>query len=168
MSIDPVALRNEIVNDLTALGLKAMVATAEGGTSLGSTRDADIVGALNLARVSIQVKRSDITGQEVLQAITVADYTALPGTPTAAQLSSERRYLAWLTGLCAVPTVRLLNDDGTDGPVIANLKAMFAPGTGTLTRLQALQTRNGSRAEQLFGAGAAVTVSDVSLALRGR
>jgi hypothetical protein len=168
MAIDPAALKAEITTDPTALGLPALVATAEGGTSAAGTRDADVAALLNLPRASIQVKRSDIAPREICNAINVADYTALPATPTNAQLSTERRYLAWMTGLMAVPSVRLQNDDGTDAPAVTNLKAMFAAGTGTLTRLQALQTRNGSRVEQLFGVGTFAALADVSLALRGR
>jgi hypothetical protein len=167
MAIDYAALKAECLTDPTGLGLPALVATADGGTSTGGTRAADVAAALNLVRASIQVKRSDIAPSEICNAINVADYTALPGTPTAAQLSTERRYLAWLTGLMSVPTVRLQNDDGTDAPAVTNLKAMFAGGTGTLTRLQALQTRTGSRVEQLFGAGAVVSWQDVAHALTG-
>jgi hypothetical protein len=148
MPFDPTALRTEIATDPRGYGYAAKVAAAD---------DRGLAGLLNLARAAIPIKRADITPAEVFGAINVADYTALPANPSAAQLSSERRYLAWLSGLAAVPAVRLQNDDGTDGPVIANLKAMFAAGTGTLTRLQALQTRSGSRAEELFGATVAVT-----------
>jgi hypothetical protein len=167
-AIDPAALRNEITTDPTGLGLRALVAAAEGGSAVGPTRDADVAAALNLLRAGIQVKRSDVTPAEIFGAVDVGDYAALPASPSVAQLSSERRYLAWLSGLAAVPAIRLLNDDGTDGPAIVNLKAMFGAGTGTRTRLSALATRNGSRAEQIWGAPATVSVSDVSLALRGR
>lgn len=155
MAVDLTALRTELQNDPASLGYAALL-------TAGS--DQGLADALNLRRASIQVRRADIAPAEIAGAIAVADYTALPGTPTAAQLSTERRFLAWLTGIMAVPTLRLLNDDGTDGPAIANFKAMFAAGTGTLTRLSALASRTGSRAEQLFGTGVGVTALDVARA----
>lgn len=158
MSMTAAALRTELQTDPAALGYAALVA---------SGNDAGLASLLNAPRAGIAVRRADISTQELAEAILVTDFTALPANPTAAQLSSERRYLAWLTGLLAGSAVRLLNDDGTDTPVVANLKAIFAAGTGTHTRLVALASRQGSRAEQLWGRGATVGASDVAAALRG-
>ena len=47
-------------------------------------------------------------------------------------------------------------------PVIANFQVMFPAGSGTRARLIALASRNGSRAEQLFGVGVQITHADVS------
>lgn len=132
--------------------------------------DSDMAAKINAVRdgtngAAIPVRRADVAVADVYAAVSVADYTALPGTPTAAQLSAERRYLAWFSGLAAMGRIRLLNDDGSDTPVVANFKAMFAAGTGTLTRLAALASRSGSRAEQLFGSGVVVTIDDVGRAL---
>lgn len=151
-----VQLKTELQTDPTAIGY---------ATDLANRTDHKLAEAVNLVRLSITVKRKDVSARELYEAIEVTDYTALPGSPTAAQLSAERRYLGWLTGLIALDRVRLQNDDNTVTPVGANLQAMFAGGTGTRTRITALMTRTGSRAEQLFGVGTVVTVDDVSTAL---
>jgi hypothetical protein len=154
--VDYVALASEINTDPATVGYAALKA---------ALNDQGLADALNLARASVTIRRADIAPQALWEAIDVADLTALPGTPTAAQLSTERRQLAWLTGLAALPTVRLLNDDGTDTMIRKNLLAMFTAGSGTLTRLAALSVRQGSRAEFLFGAAAVVTNIDVARAL---
>lgn len=162
MALTLAALKTELLTDPVGYGYAAFIAASE---------PENCAAALNKARLgndgfpAVTVRRADISSQEIVEAIVVADYTALPGSPTAAQLSAERRYLAWLGNLAAVGTVRLLNNDGSDGPVITNLKAMFNGGTGTITRLNAIANRNGSRAEQLWGAGVVVSTQDVAAAL---
>jgi hypothetical protein len=132
--------------------------------------DAGLATALNLPRTganggpAITFRRANIASSEILNAVVVADYPALQANPSAAQLSSERRYLSWLTALMAVPQVRLSNDDGTDAPAMVNLKVMFN-GTPTGTRLGAIATRFGSVAEFMFGQFVVLTDSDVSQAL---
>lgn len=136
---------------------------------LAAGNDAALADLLNQVRAGITLKRTDVGATELVQAINVADYTSIGATPTAAQLSTERRYLAWLATLAALGEgrVRLQNDDGTDTPVTTNLKVMFASGTGTFTRIAALLTRTASRAEELFGRGVRVTSTDIAQALRG-
>lgn len=163
MAMTLAALKTEIQTDPQTYGYAAHVAAGEPeliAEKLNKVRDGTD------GEAAITLRRADISPQELWGAISVADYTALPGNPTAAQLSTERRYLSWLTGLSAQPKVRLLNDDGSDGPVIANLNAMFGAGTGTRNRIAALANRFGSRAEQLFGADTVVSIQDVSDALR--
>ena len=163
MAISYPALKSEINNDPLAYGYQAFVTAAE---------PENVAALLNKVRkgddgeAAITFMRSNITSKELWEAINVADYTALPGSPTAAQLSAERRYLSWMGGLPAIGTVRLLNDDASDGPVITNLKAMFPSNTGTYARLALLVTRYGSRAEQLFGQGVVVSNQDVATALQ--
>ncbi len=150
-------LKTELQTDPSSLGYAAPLAA---GTM------AALAGLLNQPRASIRIRRADIASSEVAIAIEVTDFTSLQANPTAAQLSSERRYLAWLTAILAVPAVRLLNNDGSNTPVITNFQAMFPAGSGTRTRLLALAERDGSRAEQLFGVGVVVSYQDVGLALR--
>lgn len=157
------ALKNELLTDVQSYGYAAFIAASEPENCAAALNK---VRTGNDGEAAITVRRADISSQEIVEAIVVADYTALPGSPTAAQLSAERRYLAWMGNLAAVGTVRLLNDDGSDGPVITNLKAMFNGGTGTIARLNAISSRPGSRAEQLFGAGVVVTTQDVAAALQ--
>jgi hypothetical protein len=147
-------LKTELQTDPTALGYAA--------TGSNDLAKADL---LNLPRAGITIRRADVTPKELIEAISIADYVASPSNPSAIQLSTERRYLAWLSGLSSLETVRLFNDDGSNGPVALNLIAMFTAGSGTLTRLTALAQRQGSRAEQLFGVGVRVSASDIGAAL---
>lgn len=158
MAIDYVAFKTELQTDPQALGYAASRTAGD---------DVTLAGIVNLARAGITIRRSDIQPLELASAIDVVDYTSIGASPTAAQLSTERRFLAWLTAVFALPVLRLVNDDGSDTLIIKNFKAMFAAGTPTLTRLSALSVRNGSRAEQLFGAGTVVSSADVAKALRG-
>lgn len=156
-----VALKSELNNDPRAYGYAPL------RTSGSDNALADL---LNLVRdgtngTAIPIRRADIASKELWEAIDVTDMTALPGAPTATQLSAERRQLAWLTGLPAIPRIRLLNDDGSNTPAVANLLAIF-PASGTRTRLTALASRNGSRAEELFGRDVRLTDADVAIALR--
>lgn len=155
MAIDYAALKSELQTDPNAYGYAA--------TNGNDVAKADL---LNLARAAITIRRSDVPAKDLWEAIDVGDYTALQANPTATQLSLERRYLAWMTGLPTFGTVRILNDDGSNGPVAANLLAMFPAGSTTRARIVALASRNGSRAEQLFGQGVVVTAQDVGKALR--
>lgn len=169
MTINYGALKTELNTDPAGLGYAPFLAKGD---------DVDLANLLNFVRdgttacpvnnvigAAITVRRADIDVASVYAAIAVSDYTSLPTNPNSTQLSTERRLLAWLTGLAAMATIRLLNDDGTDTPVIANFKAMFAAGTATLTRLNTLSTRNGSRAEQLFGEGTTLSPLDVGTAV---
>lgn len=151
-------LATEINTDPTAIGYAPHITSGS---------DNAIADLLNEPRAGITIRRQDISTKELYESIDVADYAALPSNPNATQLSTERRFLAWLSGLQALGRVRLQNDDGTDTPVVKNLLTMFPAGSQTRARIIALATRLGSRAEQLFGANVAVTDDDVAKALRG-
>lgn len=170
MSINFTALKNELNNDPVSLGYAPFIALGD---------DVSLAAILNFVRngvtpcpvnnvvgAAVTVRRKDISSAEIILAIDVTDYTALPTNPNNTQLSNERRFLSWLECLTNVPQVRLINDDGTDTPVITNLQAMFPGGTGTRTRLVALAIRSGSRAELLFGVGTNITPDNVGQALR--
>lgn len=170
MAIDFVALKNELNNDPASLGYAPYI-------NLGD--DTTLAGILNFVRngstpcplnnvvgTAVVIRRKDISSAEIILAIDVVDYPALPTNPNNSQLSMERRYLSWMECLANVPQVRLLNDDGSDTPVISNFLAMFPAGTNTRARLQALSVRSGSRAELLFGMGTSITADNVAQALR--
>lgn len=138
------------------------------GTDVANRNDSLVAAAINLARPSIQIRRADINSSDVINAIAVADYAALPANPNTTALSTERRFLSWLECIANTEKIRLLQDDGTDAPAIANFRAMFSPGgvnTPTFNRLIALAMRNGSRAEQLFGTDVIVDTQHVTDAL---
>lgn len=157
MPINFAELNTELTTDPTTLGY---------ATPRAAGNDQALTDALNLVRAAITIRRANIPVKDIWEAITVADMTALPGTPNATQLSTERRQLAWLSGLPAIGSVRLQNADGSDTSIMTNLAAIF-PASGTRTRLLALASRTGSRAEQLFGVDTVVTTTDVARALRG-
>lgn len=164
MPINYTDLATEINTDPRAYGYAAHVLIGN---------DQAVADLLNLVRTgsnggpAITIRRVDVGSQEICEAIRVPDYTALPANPNASQLSQERRFLSWMEALVNAPRVRLLNDDGSDTPVMANFADMFGAATGTRQRLVALASRNGSRAEELFGRGTVMTAADVAKALRG-
>ena len=165
MSIDPTALRNEILNDPVAIGLKALVSVAEGGTGT-TTKDATIAAVLNFIRdgvtadpdngvvgTAITVFRNDITPKEIVQCIAAADFTA------ATQLNISKLQLLFQSAPI----------DATLANVRANFQNLFSGASAaTQNALSAVAQRKGSRAEQLWGTGTTVQSSDVSFALRGK
>lgn len=154
MAISPAALKAELQNDPIGYGYAALIAAGNHG---------GLADMLNLVRTGanggpqIIFRKTSVSGSEIYQQILWTDLVALPGAPTPAQLSKERRDLAFLTGLPAVQAVALLNPDGSDASIVANLRGMLTAGSGTLTRLVAIASRNGSRGEQLGGVGTRVS-----------
>lgn len=155
MPIDYAALRTEILTDPNAYGY------AEHRTSGNDQAIADL---LNLKRATIQIPRADISPREIWEQLDMADMPALANNPSSGQQSQERRDLAWLQGLTGLAQISLVNPNGTDTLVRTMFGRLFPAGTGTRTRLLALSTRQGSRAEQLFGAGTFVGNLDVAQA----
>ena len=142
------SLHAEIVNDPTGLGYKE----ADGVTWKGDQVIADL---LNEVRVAIQIKRSDVDASEVFHAIALGDLVNNPG---ASQLE-------WFNALLHLTTpIRLLNADGSATPVRENVIGIVRNGTATLQRLAALETRAGSRAEQLWTEGIVISAGDVGRA----
>jgi hypothetical protein len=161
MAIDYVALKAELETDPVGYGYAPFYNAGDNGA---------LADMLNLVRdgtnggPAISIRKSDVIGKEIWESIAIADFPALPANPNNSQLSTERRSLSWLEGLANYDTIRLLYDDGSNTPVIENLQGIFPAGTGTRNRLIALATRNGSRAEQLFGANTRLTNEDIAKA----
>lgn len=135
------ALKTEVQTDPTALGYAAYLAT-------GSL--SPIVDLLNAPRAGVTVFRGVIPSYEIVNATEPTEWAALS--------SAEKQRYQTLTGAGQV--------DVSNANVRAAFSAMFAAGTATRAALVALASRVGSRAEQLFGAGVAVTADDVARALR--
>lgn len=136
-TVDPAALKAECVADSTALGLAAPFAAG----SLNS-----VAALLNATKAAIRVDRDYVASYEVFEAIVSSEWTAL---------SAANKQL--------LQTLLACNPVYAKGPnTRAAFLAIFAAGTATRTNLAALQTRDGSRAEQLFGR--LVTVADVEAA----
>lgn len=140
----PAQVKAECQNDPSGLGLAAQFAVGSDGVC------ADI---LNVVRVGITVKRVDVRPAEVLEAINTLDFAASPSAIAC----------SWFESLTQMPVVRLSNDDGSDTTVLGNLKRLVTSDVnGSRTRLAALTTRPGSRAEQLWGPGTSLTALDIT------
>lgn len=153
MPINYTALAAEINTDPLGYGYAAQVAAGS---------DVGVADLLNQVRAggdgfpTITVRRADITPSEVLEAIDTRD---LKASPTVLEGS-------WLESITQQRTMRLLNDDGSNTRVLANLRRLVNDTNGSQTRVNAIANRNGSRAEQLFGTGTYVDPQDVARALR--
>jgi hypothetical protein len=136
-------LKNELANDPTGLGYSGQP-------------DNVCTGIINLARVGISIRRADISPGEVLEAIDTRDFTS-------SNTASEN---SWFESLTQLTRIRLSLDDGSDTVVLGNLKRLLQnPGPqGSRARVIALSNRQGSRAEQLWGAGTLITDADIGAA----
>lgn len=156
------ALRAELLADSLGLGYKLTAGPAPNAYQQAGMTDEQAATLLNSLTTGRTRKRADLSPADIWQVIDMADLPALPPNPNGAQLSQERRDLAWLGGLACLSSVRLLNDDGTDTLIRTNLARLFPAGTGSRTRLLALGTTPISRADEL-GLGL-VSPGDVTLA----
>jgi len=132
--VDQLELRTELQTDPTGLGY-----------GLPNTVNAHQV--LNAPRTAIQIPRGEIAASEVIDATDFGELEALTA-------EKQRLYLA-LTGPGVVNTA--------SPQVVAAFASIFAGASGNNTRprLAALQTRNGSRAEELWGVGESVSLREV-------
>ena len=129
--MDLTVLKAELLADPAGLGYAPLLAAGQDGT---------LADALNLVRDGIDINRGVIPAYEIVNATTPAEWAAL-------RAAEKQRYQT-LTGAGQV--------DSANANVRAAFQAMFAASTATRTALVVLLTRKGSRAEQLFGAGAMV------------
>lgn len=144
--IDYAALKTELQTDPNAYGYAPLIAA---GNMQG------LADKLNQVRAAISIPRPDVTPDEVLEAIRLSD---LRSATTAVQA-------AYMQSLLVLPNIRILKENGTDARVLTSLMDILTNGSASETRLRALATRSGSRAEQLFGPGAWLTWSDITTAL---
>lgn len=132
------ALKAEITIDPTGIGLVS---------PYNAGQDGAVADALNLVR-AVSVTRLFVSSYEVLQNIVPSEWTALAAGPK-----------QQLQTLLACPTL-----DASNANVRSWFTTIFGAGTQTRTNLAALQTRNGSRAEVLWGEGARISAADVAAA----
>lgn len=144
--IDYAALKTELQTDPNAYGYAPLIAA---GNMQG------LADKLNQVRANISIPRPDVAPDEVLEAIRVSD---LRSATTAVQA-------AYMQSLLVLPNLRILKGNGTDARVLTNLMDILTNGSASETRLRALATRTGSRAEQLFGPGAFLGWTDITTAL---
>lgn len=141
MAIDYLALKNEIANDPTALGY-------------AGKEDNAIAVLLNQVRATIQIKRDNIMPSEVLEAIDSRDFVASPNAGL----------VAWFESVTQLRAIRLIREDDTETTVLGNMRRLLTNSNASQTRVVALGKRDGSRAEQLFGANTIITDADVARA----
>jgi len=141
MAIDYAALKSEIELDPAGLGYATL-----GGNDVG------IAALLNQPGAG-SVERVFITAPELQGALDAAEYSAF----SAAFIGRWQAIL--MATMDALPV--------NTGNLKQQLLAMFPNSAGTANsraNLIALQTKNGSRAEVLFGDGTAISAGDVGLA----
>jgi hypothetical protein len=134
MPIDLVALAAEINADPNGYGYSL-------------TDNAATAALLNEARAAIRIDRDVIPAHEVIDALDPAEWAGVTAQ------EKERIALIVSAGEVNVKSPNTRTAFGT----------AFGGGTTTRANLLALQTRDGSRAEQLFGQG--VTSANVNEAL---
>jgi len=135
--MDYVALKNEFTIDPEGYGYAAP--WAEGSVW-------KLANLINEIHPDIPIERTIVDTYEVFQCIVPAEWAALDAT------EKERIQLVLSLGKVNIK----------DSNTRASLTTAFTGGTTTRTNLIALQTRPGSRAEQLFGT--TVTWEDINAA----
>lgn len=151
MPLTPAALKAEITTDPLIYGY---------GPLFEAGSDGAVADLLNKLRdgtdgeAAISVKRPDISPVEILEVIDTRD---LKASPTILEGS-------WFESITQYQSVRFVNEDGSNTRVRSNLNRLVVDTNGSQTRLNAIANRVGSRAEQLFGVGIAVSADDVSRA----
>ncbi len=146
MAIDNATLKTEILTDPNGYGYATPLSVG----NLGVVAD-----LINEVRAGITVRRINVDSQTILQAIDIRDFKASPSNAECAWFESATRQAA----------INLLNEDGSDTQVAGNFRRLFGNTNGTLSRFQTICTRNGSRGEQLFGAGTFISWEQVKAAL---
>ncbi len=136
-------LKTEIQSDPLALGYSSHLILVDGVQRVADSQAlADI---LNLPRATIPIQRDTIDSHEIFEAIVPAEWGA------ASNLERQRVEMILSMGQ--------INLKGSN--TRASLAAAFGAGAASRTALIALQSRNGSRIEQLFGAGERVSMHQV-------
>jgi hypothetical protein len=136
--MDYVALKNEFVTDPRSYGYAPFWANGQ---------DWKLAELINEIR-AIPINRDIIPAHEIFEAIVPTEWVALS--------VQEKERIRLLLGMGDV-NVRGANTR-------ASFQAAFATGTQTRTNLTALLTRNGSRAEELFGVS--ISWDDIAKARR--
>lgn len=135
------------LSDAQLQALKTEVTTDP--ETLGYTGD-DVADAdLLNGGVTRQVQRETVSSREVVEAIIPGDWTGIA--------DATRQHLLLALGLDQI---------NVKAPNIRSLFQTAFQSTNTLTALQALQNRDGTRAEELFGVGVSVTPSEIANARR--
>ena len=141
MPVDIAALRSEVANDPLAIGY------APFRNGINDSKVADLLNTVR-AGAGFRVDRPNVPASEVFEAIAPLEMAAV--------VSADLQRLQLLLHMGEV------NLAGVNTRAI--LAACFPVGSVTRTNLIALQKRQGSRAEALFGFGVVVTSGDIASA----
>ena len=147
MPINYSQLKTELNTDPNAYGYAPFIA---------SGADQNLADMLNLPRAAIVMPRPDVNPLEILEAIKVTDFINAPNV----------LFASWFESITQYPAVRILKENGTETRVMTNFLSILVNGSQSEVRLRALASREGSRAEQLFGVGTTVSNADIAQALR--
>lgn len=142
MAVTLSVLRSELLSSAQASLYSAAVATGD------DNRLADLLNVRGSATVSI----GTIYAVDMQQTVVASEYGVL---------SSGQRDM-WN----AIVTTGVNGVSISNAALRAQVAYVWSAGTTTRASLLALDTRTGSRAEVLFGVGAAVTPNDIQKALR--
>jgi len=163
MAIDHVALKSELINDPATLGYAPFFAAGNdtGLTNiLNFNRDGVTACPENaVVGAAISIKRPDVSPSEILEAIDIRDFPASPAAVANIPLAQS-----WLESVTQFASIRFTKEDGTKTTARKNIDRLVGNGNLSQDRLDAIATRFGSRAEQLFGAGTSVTLQDIATA----
>lgn len=155
-------LRTELATDPRGYGYAALVQAANDqgvADMLNLLRDGTAgrvpttpTGAGGLASGIINVRRNDISGAEIIQAV----------DPVGDQSTNTTNLQGlFFNACCSMRLLSFVNSDGSDNLVLKNLKQCFGSGSASRTALGNLSKRVGSRGEELFVAGTSITTDDV-------
>ena len=133
-------LNAEVTNDPTGIGLEPMPAKSSG----------DNAAIINEIRGSIQVDVERVLACQMMSAVVTSEFLA--------RTDGEQRM--WIAMMSAHAGDINPKDQGLRDQIIA----LWPGGTTTRSNLAALQTRDGSRAEQLWGVNSNVTNVHINLA----
>lgn len=132
-------LADEINLDPVSLGYAPLKASGS---------DSAIAGLLNQVRSTITINRRSIEASEIMSVVEPGEYA------TAGPTNQK-----WFDLIVGVERVYLT------ATVRTFFSAVFGATSATRPRILALINRNGSRAEQLWGEGTAISHTDVAKAL---
>ena len=138
MPLNYAQLKTELQTDPLTLGYAALLAAGNHGA---------VADVLNQSRTAVSIPRTTVPAWEVFDAIVPAEWASLT--------AQEKQRIQTILSMGTVSV------QGTN--TRNSFLAAFAAGTTTRSNLAALQTRQGSRAEFLFGQP--VTAADVAQAM---
>lgn len=139
MALDLAALKTELTTDPAVLGYASHITAGRMG---------ELAKLINEVRGTIVISRGVIETHEIFEATDPTEWGALSA-------DEKQRY----QGILSMGTVDVDGDNVRDA-----FLAMFAAGSTTRANLAALRTRDGSRADELFGSD--VSFTQIAEALR--